>query len=156
VEIKITLFITILLYAMVISQSFFYILAMSRATRKMQAVTYIESRQLLDQVLQSTLSTVYYLTGAASIALVAFCVINPTGVLFFCAIIAFISLLVDIVLSLKGNVPLNKVINTWTPSNFPSNWKEYQAKWFFIYRIRQAANITGFIALVAGLIFGFN
>src|SRR5689334_2310247 len=35
-EIKITLFITLVLYAFVISQSFFYLLAMSRVAKSMQ------------------------------------------------------------------------------------------------------------------------
>lgn len=155
-EIKITLFITIMLYAFVISQSFFYILAMSKVTKSMQPVTYIESRQLLDKNLQSSLSLVYYLTLAASIALTSFCVVNPSGFLFICSVISFVSLVIDVVLTLKGNVPLNKIINTWSASNYPANWKEYRSKWFSIYSIRQAVNITGFVALLAGLIFGFN
>src|SRR6185436_6128426 len=129
-EIKITLFTTLLLYAFVISQSFFYILAMSRVTKSMQAVTYIESRQLLDKNLQQSLSLVYYLALASSIALTSFCVINPSGPLFICSVISLILLIIDIALSLKGNVPLNKIINTWTATNYPSNWKEYRSKWF--------------------------
>jgi hypothetical protein len=154
-EIKITLFITLLLYSFVISQSFFYILAMSRVTKSMQPVTYIESRQLLDKNLQSSLSVVYYLALAASIALTAFCVINPSGILFICSIISLVSLIIDVTLTLKGNVPLNKIINTWTASNYPANWKEYRSKWFVIYSIRQVANTIGFVSLLAGLIFGF-
>jgi uncharacterized membrane protein len=155
-EIKITLFITLLLYSVIISQSFFYILAMSRVTKKMQAATYIESRQLLDKVMQNSLRSAYYLTLMASIALTAFCVINPTGLLFICSIIALFSLIIDITLSLKGNVPLNKIINTWTTTNYPRNWKRYRSKWFAVYTVRQVANITGFVSLLAGLIFGFN
>jgi|SRR6185295_100588 len=154
-EIKITLFTTLLLYAFVISQSFFYILAMSRVTKSMQAVTYIESRQLLDKNLQSSLSLVYYLALASSIALTAFCVINPSGILFVCSVVSLVSLIIDVVLTLRGNVPLNKIINTWTASNYPADWKEYRSKWFFVYNLRQVANIIGFISLLAGLIFGF-
>lgn len=154
-EIKITLFITILLYAFVISQSFFYILALSRVTKSMQPVTYIESRQLLDKNLQGSLSLVYYLALAASIALTSFCVINPSGILFICSLISLVCLIVDVALTLKGNVPLNKIINTWTTSNYPANWKEYRSKWFMVYNIRQIANIIGFVSLLAGLIFGF-
>lgn len=155
-EIKITLFITLLLYAFVISQSFFYILAMSRVLKEMQPAAYIEARQLLDKNLQVSLRSVYYLALAASVALVAFCVVNPVGLLFICSIVALVSLIVDILLSLKGNVPLNKIINTWTVSDYPRNWKEYRSRWSAIYMIRQAVNITGFISLLAGLIFGFN
>jgi hypothetical protein len=80
-EIKITLFITLLLYAFVISQSFFYILAMSNVLKNMQPATYIESRKLLDKNLRASLPVVYYLALISSIALTAFCVINPSGVL---------------------------------------------------------------------------
>lgn len=153
-EIKITLFVTLMLYAVVISQSFFYILAMSNVTKSMRPSTYIESRQLLDKNLQNTLKAVYYLTLASSVLLVSFCVTNPSGFLFISSVIALISLLIDVALTLKGNVPLNKVINTWTASDYPSNWKEYRSKWLSIYSIRQTVNIIGFVSLLAGLVFG--
>ncbi|HEY6503891.1 MAG TPA: hypothetical protein VIZ28_07955 [Chitinophagaceae bacterium] len=153
-EIKITLFITLMLYAVVISQTFFYILAMTSVTKNMQPATYIESRQLLDKSLQNTLRNVYYLTLASSVLLVSFCVTNPSGLLFISAIAALVSLVADIALAMKGNVPLNKIINTWTTSDYPSNWKEYRAKWLSIYSARQVVNIIGFASLVAGLIFG--
>jgi hypothetical protein len=120
----------------------------------MQPATYIESRQLLDRNLQSNLKIVYYLTLASSVLLVAFCVVNPSGLLFICAMIALVSLVADIALTLKGNVPLNKVINTWTTSSYPSNWQEYRSKWLSIYSLRQAVNIIGFVSLLTGLIFG--
>jgi uncharacterized membrane protein len=153
-EIKITLFITLMLYAVVISQSFFYILAMSNVTKSMQPATYIESRKLLDQHLRSSLTTVYYLALASSVLLVSFCVINPSGFLFICSVVALVSLIIDVAFTLKGNVPLNKIINTWTASNYPANWKEYRSKWLSIYSIRQVTNIIGFVSLLAGLIFG--
>lgn len=153
-EIKITLFTTLMLYSVVISQSVFYLLAMSNVTKSMQPATYIESRQLLDKNLQYNLRTVYYLTLASSFLLVAFCVTNPSGLLFICSIIALLSLVADVVLTLKGNVPLNKVINTWTAADYPSDWKKYRSKWLSIYSLRQTANIIGFVSLLSGLIFG--
>ncbi|MBL7742090.1 MAG: hypothetical protein JNN00_01325 [Chitinophagaceae bacterium] len=152
--IKITLFITLVLYAVVISQAFFYLLAMSNVTKNLQPAAYIESRHLLDKNLQQTLKTVYYLTLSSSILLVSFCVTNPSGWLFICSVIALLSLVADIVLTLKGNVPLNKIINTWTLSDYPADWKDYRAKWLSIYHIRQVVNIIGFISLLTGFIFG--
>jgi hypothetical protein len=154
-EIKITLFITILLYAFVISQSFFYILAMSNVLKNMQPATYIESRKLLDKNLRGSLPVVYYSTLIASVALTAFCVINPSGILFICSIIALTALIADLLLTVKGNRPINETINAWTASDYPANWKEYRSKWFMVYNIRQVANIIGFVSLLAGLIFGF-
>jgi hypothetical protein len=154
-EIKITLFITLLLYAFVISQSLFYILAMSSVLKNMQPATYIESRKLLDKNLRASLPVVYYLALISSIALTAFCVINPSGVLFICSVIALTSLLADLALTIKGNRPINEIINTWSASDYPANWKEYRSKWFMVYNFRQVVNIIGFVSLLAGLVFGF-
>ena len=153
-EIKITLFITMLMYAFVISQSFFYILAMSGTMKRMQAETYIETRNLLTKNLQTPLQLVYYTALASSILLTAFCVVNPSGLLFICSVIALIALVADVLLAVKGNVPLNNFINSWTAINYPENWKQYRNKWFTLYHVRQALNITGFVSLLAGLIFG--
>ena len=152
--IKITLFITLLTYAMVISQSFFYILAMSVTLKKMRAQTYIETRNLLTETLQTPLQVVYYTTLAASVLLTAFSVVNPGGILFITSLISLIALLADVLLALKGNIPLNKFINSWTSRDYPYNWRQYRAKWFTLYHVRQALNITGFVSLLAGLIFG--
>ena len=153
-EIKITLFITLVMYALVISQSFFYILAMTSTLKKMQVSTYIETRNLLTNTLDVPLRWVYYITMAATVLLIAFCVVNPSGPLFICATIALVALLADALLAVKGNIPLNKFISSWTSANYPPNWKQYQSKWFTLYRVRQALNITGFISLLGALVFG--
>src|SRR5215218_10437094 len=152
--IKITLVITIVLYAFIVAQSLFYILAMSSATKKMHPAVYIETRKLIDHELQSTLALVYYAALAVSIALIAFCVVNPNGILFTCAIIGLVALLLDVAIALKGNVPLNRTINSWTASEYPGNWKQVRTRWFTLYHIRQFMNIAGFLALVIGMVFG--
>ncbi|HKO79452.1 MAG TPA: hypothetical protein VJU78_03615 [Chitinophagaceae bacterium] len=152
-EIKITLFITLLLYAFVISQSFFYILAMSGTLKNMQAETYIETRNLLTEKLQTPLQLVYYSALGSSVLLTSFCVVNPSGWLFICSVIALIALVADVLLAVKGNIPLNKFINSWTTVNYPADWKQYRSKWFTLYHVRQVLNITGFVSLLAGWVF---
>ena len=153
-NIKITLFITILLYAAIISQSLFYILAMSKVMKNMQVATYIETRKLLDKHLRVSLPVVYYGSLIASIALTAFCLVNSSGLLFICSIIALVCLVADLVLIVKGNIPLNKIFNSWTTTNYPSNWQQYRSKWFSFYHIRQLTNMIGFLSLLTGIIFG--
>ena len=81
-----------LLYVFVISQSFFYILAMSSTLKKMQAETYIETRNLLTETLRTPLQIIYYATLGSSVLLTSFCVVNPSGWLFISSIIALDSL----------------------------------------------------------------
>lgn len=152
--IKIALFITFLLYAAVISQSFFYLLGMTSVTRRLQATSYIEARQLLDSSLRSTLSGVYYATLLSSIVLVTLCVTNPSGLLFISTIVALLAIVIDIIITLKGNRPLNEIINSWSAATYPPNWNQYRNRWLTIYHARQVVNLTGFLALLTGMIFG--
>ncbi len=152
--IKITLFITLVCYSIISSQSFFYMLALSGATKRMKAPTYIEIRQLVDRELLQKLKLMYYITFAVCLLLISFSVVNPAGLLFICSVIAFAALVIDILLALRGNMPMNRIINQWTASDYPDNWQQYRSRWFSIYHIRQAANLTGFTALLLGLVFG--
>jgi uncharacterized membrane protein len=152
--IKITLFITLVTYAFIVGQSFFYILALTNASRKMNPAVYIETRQLIDAELKSSLSLVYYIALAASLLLTAFSVVNPNGILFICSVIAFIALVIDIAIAMKGNIPLNKTINSWNPKQYPDNWQHVRTRWFSLYHVRQTVNIAGFLCLLAGMVFG--
>lgn len=152
--IKITLFITLVTYAFIVAQSFFYILALSNATKKMGASAYIETRKLIDEELQTKLSLVYYMALAFSILLTAFSVVNPNGILFTSSVIALVALVIDIAIALKGNIPLNRTINTWSANRYPDNWQQVRSKWFSLYHVRQVANIAGFVCLLGGLVFG--
>jgi uncharacterized membrane protein len=127
---------------------------MSGTLKKMQAETYIETRNLLTKALETPLQVVYYSALGASVLLTAFCVVNPSGLLFICSVVALVTLVADAVLATRGNIPLNKLINSWTSTNYPSDWKQYRSKWFTLYHIRQALNITGFVSLLAGWVFG--
>jgi MFS superfamily sulfate permease-like transporter len=57
---------------------------------------------------------------------------------------------------MKGNMPINNLINTWTAENYPANWEYYRAKWLRIFFYREIATITGFVSLVTGVVFGMK
>jgi uncharacterized membrane protein len=65
-----------------------------------------------------------------------------------------IALVAEIMLTLKGNLPINDVINTWSTDTIPANWTAFREKWFTIFQYRQIASITGFISLLIGAVFG--
>jgi len=146
-------FITILSYAIVVSQSFMYILALKSTQLGLTAPGYIEIRQLIDTNMRSKFRYVIYIALAASLALVILTIKNTASLVFITAVIALVALIADILLTVKGNLPVNDVINTWTPAKYPGNWQVIRQQWFTIFRYRQVANITGFISLLAGMVF---
>ena len=151
--IKIVLFINLIAYAVIVSQSFMYILALKNTQLALRAPSYIEVRHLIDVNMRSRFKYVLYLALLTSLALVILQLKDPASIGLITAAIAFVVLVIDIVLTVKGNLPVNDIINGWTAENYPANWQEMRQKWFTIFQYRQIANITGFISLLAGIVF---
>jgi len=151
---KIIFFITLISYSIIVSQSFMYILALKDTQLNLQAGPYTEVRKLIDSAMRSNFKYVIYAALLANLLLVISTLKNPGSIVFITAMIGFVALVADILLTLKGNLPINDIINTWTVDNLPANWTEYRTKWFTVFQYRQVANITGFVSLLAGALFG--
>jgi hypothetical protein len=147
------IFINLLGYAFITAQAFFYLLAMTSAQRNLRAPAYVELRNLLDKQLNTYLRIVYYTVLVSSALLCVFTACKTASLLFMTSVIACIALWVDVFVMMKGNLPLNKLIQSWTPENYPDNWQEYRAEWLKHYQLRQVAAITGFLSLLTGAVF---
>ncbi len=140
-------------FALVASQPLFYWLAMSTAQKNLQATSYIELRQLLDKSLQLPLRIVYYTAIALAVALVIISGLQSLFFLLITTLIALAALIVDVVLAIKTNIPINKIINQWNGQQYPRHWQLIRRKWFYFYHIRQVAGIIGFASLLTGAVF---
>ncbi|MDP4217030.1 MAG: hypothetical protein Q8927_12590 [Bacteroidota bacterium] len=150
---KIIQFLNLLAYGFVASQAMFYLLAMSKTQKSMRPASYTELRNLLDNNLQVTLRIVYYSTLLTSLVWFI-CTLPYSGFLLVSSSIALGSFLIDMVLLLTGDMPINKIIQTWSPETYPADWEAYRNRWFFYYHRRQLADLLGFASLLAGACFG--
>ncbi|MGE5106530.1 MAG: hypothetical protein ACM3H8_03230, partial [Sphingobacteriales bacterium] len=87
-EIKIVLFINLLAYSFIVSQSFFYIIALEDVQRNMQPLAYIELRKLLDKNFRAKFKYLFYATLVTSPLLAILAFVNNQNILFICALIA--------------------------------------------------------------------
>jgi hypothetical protein len=153
---KIILLLTILTYSVIVGQSYMYIIALKNVQKSMNAPSYIELRNLLDASFRANYKYAVYASLLLNPLLVVVAAKNPGSILFITAAIAFVTLVADVLLMMKGNMPINNLINTWTPIHYPDNWAAYRAKWLQIFFYREIATITGFISLVIGAVFGLK
>jgi len=144
----------ILAYSFIVGQAYMYIIALTNVQKNMDAPSYIELRQAIDKNFMAKYKWVVYVSLLTSVLLWVFTAGNPTGFLFISSAVALLALMVVHVLTLKGNLPINKVINGWTKDNYPVDWETYRTKWLHIYSIRQVAAIIGFTSLLLGAVFG--
>lgn len=143
----------LLAYSFIVSQSFSYIISLTDVQRKFSVLSYIEFRHLTDKNYRAKFKFVFYaelILGPVAIFLTAK---DPTSILFITSVIAYIAFWIDTVFMLKGNMPVNNLVNTWTSENYPADWETYRDKWLTVFRKRQIANIAGFISLLVGVIF---
>lgn len=151
---KIILVITLLAYAMIASQAFMYLLSFKQVQLNLGASTYTEVRKLTDSSMRASFKYVIYAALLANLFLVISTAKTPGSLMFITSIIALIALVAEILLTVKGNLPINDVINSWSADNLPANWELFRTKWFTIFQYRQLASITGFISLLVGAVFG--
>ena len=145
---------TLLAYSMIVSQSFMYILSLKHVQINLGANAYTEIRQLIDASMRSSFKYVIYAALLGNLLLVVSTIKNPSSLLFITAAIALIALIADTLMTVKGNLPINDIINTWSADKYPTDWADYRAKWLTIFQYRQIANIMGFVSLLIGAVFG--
>jgi uncharacterized membrane protein len=146
--------ITLLAYAIIASQAFMYIISLKQVQLSLGANAYTEIRKLTDISMRGSFKYVIYAALLANVLLVIATAKTPASLVFITATIALLALVAEILLTLKGNLPINDIINTWPADNVPANWTSFRDKWFTIFQYRQIASITGFISLIIGAVFG--
>jgi hypothetical protein len=150
---KIILLITLLSYSLIVSQSFMYILSLRKAQLGLSGSAYTELRQLLDANMRARFKWPTYIALLANLALIIVNLQGPSNLLFGTVVIAFTGLIIDVALTLKRSIPLNEIINKWSATNYPDNWKEIRQQWLEVFQKRQIVNIIGFVSLLIGVIF---
>ncbi|GAB3958400.1 hypothetical protein GCM10028805_52660 [Spirosoma harenae] len=55
----------------------------------------------------------------------------------------------SVMVAIRGNVPLNKLIQSWSATELPANWRSIRDGWLGHHRKRAWVNIVGFFLLIA-------
>ncbi len=151
---NIILLLTVLWYSVIVSQSFSYIISIENVQRNFNAAEYIRFRHLTDQNYRKKFSWLFYGALISNTLLVVILWLeSPGSALSVAAGISLLLLMADAVVTMKGNMPINNLINTWSEKEYSVNWKYYRHKWLQFFRIRQCFNITGFVILLISVVF---
>jgi hypothetical protein len=146
------LLITLALYAFIASQPLFYLMALGTASERLSAPAYIELRQRIDQAIQNRLRYACYAALLFLLVLLVLAALRGSMPLLVTGAVALVALVTDLALAIKGNIPINARINTWTPEQYPTDWDAYRAQWLGIYRRRQVSICIGLTALLIGTV----
>lgn len=122
-------FFNVLLYALIAGQGFYMLLGGSRALKQLSVGAFIEHRQSVDKAIARSLSISYLLTLAYSASYIFLVWYERPSLQLAPAILAFLLLVTDVFIATKGNVPLNKEINSWQEHAYPMDWITHRDLW---------------------------
>jgi hypothetical protein len=106
-----------------------------------------KSFQLEDALFSKAMSPLF-LTTLAAMLVSCFVTRGSARGLF---VAATVFMLVVLIVTVRGEVPLNKQIQTWVPGVAPANWADIRDRWLANHLIRSIAGFFGFVCAAVGL-----
>ena len=150
---KIIAFFNVLLYALIAGQGFYMLLGGSQALKQLSVGAFIEQRQSVDKAIARNLSLFYWLTLIYSASYILLLVWYEMPLLqLAAAILAFFLLLTDVFITTRGNVPLNKEINSWQAHAHPMDWVVQRDLWISYMTWRNWLSIFALVVFLFGLV----
>jgi len=143
--ITITRFLNIILVALLAGTSFGIWVGLN--PMHYSTSTYIEQQQHLVRSLQTLLVSMVILATVVTIAS-AF-LQRQDKKTFIALLVAALFLLLCIIITRFGNLPIQTKMLTWSASSFPENWAMLRDKWWSFHVMRTVAELIA-LALVVG------
>ncbi len=141
----------LLLYLVVAAQGIFYLFSASKAFSGISMDAYADIRNATDQVIEGRLKFVYPATLLTGLILVLSLVKAPGSAAFITTVIAFGCVVVDVLLAVKFNMPINARFHQYAPGVQGVDWESLRKTWLQFMEYRGGVQVVGFLALLAGI-----
>jgi len=154
--IKIIRLLHLLTYMLVTSQVLFYLFILSDSLKVVSLGNFFELRKAVDSMMIGRFKFMYYSCLACSLLAVVIAARHPSSAFFISSVLALIFLAVDLVVTVKGSLPLNSLSHSYQPGSESVEWEGVRIRWLNYMKYRGIAIVIGMIALLSGLVFGKN
>lgn len=143
---------TLVLFAFVVSQPFFYWVALGPASGALSPAAYVELRQRINAVMNGRLPRLYLATLLSALWLLWVAIGRGDHLVTLTTVIAIAGLVTDAVLAVRRNVPINALMDAWNPAAVPSDWEEQRSRWVAAFATRQVVLTLAFASLLVGAV----
>lgn len=140
-KLKITQFLTIILFALVMGVFWGPWFALGRSIAGFRPQTYLDIGQTAIKNLAVPMSILMLVSLISAFVLLA--LLPKRTVAFAFAASGFLLMVIALVVTLVVHVPINNQIKVWTAASLPSDWEALRDRWEFFHRIRTFSSIGG-------------
>jgi hypothetical protein len=140
---------SLLLFAVALSQPLFYWMALGQATRQLSAAAYVELRQQVNLAIEQRLIRLYIAALVSLLLMLGCSLVAHRWALATGAVVAILSLVGDLILAVRLNVPINKRMDGWSLASIPDDWQDQRVLWDSALGIRRIVMLVGFATLAS-------
>jgi hypothetical protein len=144
----------LILYLFIASQGTFYLLGINKAFATISIKAFIEQRKAVDLVIGGPLRFLYFSSLGIGVLIVACTAWQPPSHIFVTTLISFLCLTIDLFLAIRKSIPLNQIVNQYSPDNASVNYEDIRKQWITFINYRGMVTLSGLLALLSGFLIG--
>lgn len=144
----------LIFFLIIVSQGIFYLFALSKAFSEISITAYAEIRNSTDRVIEWRLKFVYPMAVLLGLITTLSLIKSPGSLAFITAAIACACLLIDLILAIKFNMPINALFNEFDTGFRDLDWESLRRTWLKFMCFRGVIQVLGFLSLLVGLVKG--
>jgi uncharacterized membrane protein len=116
---------------------------------KLSGRSFIEFFQKIDPFMKVRAPLLALAQIALTLLLLAFLVHPWRGLPFCLTLGALLSAVISMTIAIKGNAPLNRKMDRWSPADPPPSWEQVRDQWLRLHALRGVMGVAGFVLLLA-------
>jgi len=142
----------VITYLLISSQLLFYLLVLGDALKLVSIENFMEQRKAVDSIILVRYKWLYYSSLLICIAAVIVSARKPISPFFISSAIALICLVVDVLIAVNLNIPINAQFNSYGEGTGLTDWNAIRLQWLDFIRYRGISIAIGMLSLIIGLV----
>ncbi|SNQ49906.1 conserved membrane hypothetical protein [Frankia canadensis] len=123
------------------------LVAVRPAMHSLPTTTYVLVKQAFDISYPKFMKPLQIACLLSTVALAVTAAVAGSRACAILAAVAAVGVLVNIIVTVRGDLPINNAMATWTPEAPPSDWQSQRARWDHFNSIRTIAAISALVLL---------
>jgi uncharacterized membrane protein len=123
------------------------LVAVRPAMHSLPPTTYVLVKQAFDVSYPRFMKPLQIACLLTTVALTIAAAVDGATTRLILAALATVAVLTNIIVTVRGDLPINNAMATWTPDAPPGDWESHRARWDFFNSIRTTAAITALVLL---------
>ncbi|NHA06139.1 hypothetical protein G7092_20185 [Mucilaginibacter sp. HC2] len=140
-------FLQLLVVIIIASQGIFYFIGCAEAMKHLTVPVFADYRKALDSFIAGRLKVLYYIALALGVTVLILSRQQMSGLVFLCTLVATLCIVMDVLIALKGSIPINNQFNQYPAANV-ADWRGLQLSWVKLILIRGIFSSTALITLL--------